>query len=47
MHFDKLTFQYNSIGGFELLPAHLEEINFDEPEVLPDQSNVELKLKEL
>ena len=25
LHMDKLFFDYNSIGGFELLPAHLEE----------------------
>jgi peptide/nickel transport system substrate-binding protein len=31
LHFDKLTFQYNAISGFELLPAHLEENNFTAP----------------
>ena len=31
LHFDKLTFEYNSIGGFELLPAHLDEKNFADP----------------
>ncbi len=31
MHFDKFTFKYNSIGGFELLPAHIEEKNFVNP----------------
>ena len=28
LHTDKLFFNYNSIGGFELLPAHLEETIF-------------------
>ena len=32
MHFDKLTFEYNSIGGFGLLPAHIEQKNFSDPE---------------
>ncbi len=31
LHFDKLTFDYNAINGFELLPAHLEELPFAEP----------------
>jgi peptide/nickel transport system substrate-binding protein len=31
MHFDKLTFQYNAINGFELIPAHLDEANFTDP----------------
>ena len=31
LHFDKLTFEYNSIGGFELLPAHIDEKNFADP----------------
>ncbi|MEK9722427.1 MAG: peptide ABC transporter substrate-binding protein [Rhodospirillaceae bacterium] len=31
-HFDKLTFEYNAIGGFELLPAHIDAKNFAEPE---------------
>jgi peptide/nickel transport system substrate-binding protein len=31
LHFDKLTFQYNAISGFGLLPAHLEEKNFIDP----------------
>ncbi len=31
MHFDKLTFQYNAINGFELIPAHLDEDNFADP----------------
>ncbi len=30
LHMDKLSFDYNSIGGFELLPAHLEESIFNE-----------------
>ncbi len=31
LHFDKLTFQYNAINGFQLLPAHLEEARFADP----------------
>jgi len=31
LHFDKLTFEYNAIGGFELLPAHIDELNFADP----------------
>ena len=31
LHFDELTFSYNSMGGFELLPAHIETINFSDP----------------
>ena len=31
LHFDKLTFSYNSMGGFELLPAHIEAVNFTDP----------------
>lgn len=30
LHFDKLTFEYNAINSFELLPAHLEKAAFDE-----------------
>jgi len=29
LHVDKLFFDYNSIGGFELIPAHLDEKIFD------------------
>jgi len=32
LHFDKLTFEYNAINAFNLLPAHLEEASFTEPE---------------
>jgi peptide/nickel transport system substrate-binding protein len=32
LHFDKLTFEYNAINSFELLPAHLETTAFAEPE---------------
>lgn len=28
LHFDKLTFEYNAIGAFRLLPAHLDEAAF-------------------
>ncbi|OHC75293.1 MAG: peptide ABC transporter [Rhodospirillales bacterium RIFCSPLOWO2_12_FULL_58_28] len=31
MHFDKLTFEYNAINNFNLLPAHLDESAFAEP----------------
>jgi len=31
LHFDKLTFEYNAVGGFELLPAHLDAKNFTDP----------------
>ena len=31
LHFDKLTFEYNAINGFELIPAHLDELNFSDP----------------
>jgi peptide/nickel transport system substrate-binding protein len=32
LHFDKLTFDYNAINAFDLLPAHLDEAAFAEPE---------------
>ncbi len=32
LHFDKLTFDYNGINDFNLLPAHVDEKNFSEPE---------------
>ena len=31
LHFDKLTFDYNAINDFQLLPAHLEEAAFTKP----------------
>jgi len=31
LHFDKRTFDYNAINGFNLLPAHVDEINFADP----------------
>lgn len=31
MHFDKLTFDYNAINDFNLLPAHLEKRHFAQP----------------
>ena len=31
LHFDKLTFEYNAINGFDLIPAHIDEINFTDP----------------
>ncbi len=32
LHVDRLTFDYNSLGGYELLPEHLERRKFAEPE---------------
>ncbi len=32
LHVDRLTFDYNSLGGFSLLPEHLERRKFAEPE---------------
>ncbi|MCW5699453.1 MAG: peptide ABC transporter substrate-binding protein [Rhodospirillales bacterium] len=32
LHFDKLTFDYNDLGSFNLLPAHIETSAFAEPE---------------
>jgi peptide/nickel transport system substrate-binding protein len=32
LHFDKITFDYNAINDFSLLPAHIDELNFTEPE---------------
>ncbi len=29
MHFDKLTFNYNAINAFSLLPAHVDRVNFE------------------
>jgi len=31
MHFDKLTFEYNAINDFRLIPAHLDRKNFADP----------------
>lgn len=31
LHFDKLTFEYNAINSFEILPGHLEAAAFAEP----------------
>ncbi|MEE8394220.1 MAG: ABC transporter substrate-binding protein, partial [Rhodospirillales bacterium] len=31
MHFDKLTFEYNAINGFSLIPVHLDELAFADP----------------
>jgi len=31
LHFDKLTFEYNAINGLNLLPAHVDEVNFADP----------------
>ena len=29
IHFDKLTFDYNAINSFDLVPAHVDAVNFD------------------
>ncbi len=31
LHFDKLTFEYNAINGFNLIPVHLDRDNFADP----------------
>ncbi|MBL6932122.1 MAG: peptide ABC transporter substrate-binding protein [Rhodospirillales bacterium] len=31
LHFDKMTFEYNAINDFEMLPAHVDELNFSDP----------------
>ncbi len=31
IHFDKLTFEYNAINGFNLVPVHLDEVPFADP----------------
>lgn len=31
LHSDKLTFDYNGINDFNLLPAHIDEVNFSDP----------------
>lgn len=31
LHFDKMTFEYNAINDFILLPAHIDELNFADP----------------
>jgi len=31
LHFDKRTFDYNAINGFNLLPVHVDKANFDDP----------------
>lgn len=32
LHFDKLSFDYNGINDFNLVPAHIEEKHFSDPE---------------
>jgi len=32
LHFNKLTFDYAAINDFQLIPAHIDENNFSEPE---------------
>jgi peptide/nickel transport system substrate-binding protein len=32
LHVDRLTFDYNDLGGLDLLPEHIERINFSDPE---------------
>lgn len=31
LHFDKMTFEYNAINDFDLLPAHIDSLNFTDP----------------
>ena len=31
MHIDRMTFDYNDINGFSLIPAHLDRAKFEEP----------------
>ncbi len=31
LHFDKLTYEYNAINDFQVLPAHIEAVHFAEP----------------
>ena len=31
LHFDKRTFDYNAINGFNLLPVHVDKVNFADP----------------
>jgi peptide/nickel transport system substrate-binding protein len=31
MHFDRITYNYNDINGFDLIPAHLDRPKFTEP----------------
>ena len=38
LHFDKLTFEYNSLGDFELVPAHLEQAAFEKPEAYKNRT---------
>ncbi len=38
LHFDKLTYDYNAINAFDLLPAHLEEAAFADPEAYRNRS---------
>ena len=37
-HFDKLTFDYNAINGFILIPAHIDEANFSNPETYKNRT---------
>ena len=37
-HFDKLTFDYNAINNFILIPAHIDEANFSNPEVYKNRT---------
>ena len=38
LHFDKLTFDYNGINDFNLLPAHIDEANFSDPETYKNKT---------
>ena len=37
-HFDRLTFDYNSINDFILIPAHIDEANFSNPEIYKNRT---------
>lgn len=37
-HFDKLTFDYNAINGFILIPAHIEEAKFSNPKTYKNRT---------
>ena len=38
LHFDKLTFDYNAINDFILIPAHIDKDNFSSPETYKNRT---------
>jgi peptide/nickel transport system substrate-binding protein len=38
MHFDKLSFDYNGINDFRLIPKHIDEENFSNPETYKNRT---------